>query len=435
MPAKTRQEKILSYLVEQTRALDLRAVPESLGPLRTIAIAEAVDISPNNVSSLLTALCREGKVVRVGGRPVAYLSLPHLEERLGRSLASNRFDDEMAFAALCGQKREETRPAAAPAGAKAASMFDELIGASGSLAGQIRLAKSAMLYPPHGLHVLITGPTGAGKSMFARAMADYAAKSGRIHQSKNLVTLNCANYADNPQLLLSQLFGYVKGAFTGAEREHKGLADLASGGILFLDEIHRLNPEGQEKMFLLMDQGVFRRLGETEGEHHAEVLIVGATTEDPQQAMLDTFLRRIPVHITLPSLLERSLLERLELVLFFLWREAKNLKMRIRLETDVLSALCYYQCTANIGQLSSDIKLTCASAYYDFLSGTAPTLALRLSHLTNRISSGLFVSPKEQNMLLESYLREKQIVLDGSDPLEEILRRYIRYEWRDQPYV
>ena len=424
MATQTRQEHILHYLEQKTLSLSLDDLPRNLDLFLTSTIAEAVGMRPNNVSAALAALHRSGKLVRVGGRPVAYLALSELETRLGRTLPTNYFQRLQDLITFIAPKPSPNLDVIS--GINADSLFNSLIGRDGSLSEQIRLAKAAMLYPPHGLHVLITGPTGVGKSHFARAMFDYALKSGRLPPSKNLVVLNCANYADNPQLLLSHLFGHVKGAFTGASQDRKGLADLADGSILFLDEIHRLNPEGQEKMFLLMDQGVFRRLGETSAEHHANVLIVGATTAEPQEAMLDTFLRRIPVHITLPSLLERPLRERLELVLFFLWQEARNLKMRIQLEEGVLNALCYYKCSANIGQLSSDIKLICASAYYDYLSQAEPILTLRFSHLTNRISSGLFVSPNERNMLLESYLKQNQIVLDGGEQLEDVFSRYIR---------
>lgn len=63
-------------------------------------------------------------------------------------------------------------------------------------------------------------------------------------------SFNCADYYNNPQLLMSQLFGYAKGAFTGADQDHEGLVEKADGGVLLLDEVHRLPPEGQEMLFI-----------------------------------------------------------------------------------------------------------------------------------------------------------------------------------------
>ncbi|MEG0411229.1 MAG: sigma 54-interacting transcriptional regulator, partial [Erysipelotrichaceae bacterium] len=82
---------------------------------------------------------------------------------------------------------------------------------------------------------------------------------------------NCADYADNPELLSASLFGYIKGSFTGADGDHIGSLESADGGYLFLDEVHRLSPEGQEKLFVFMDQGVFKRLGESKAERKANV--------------------------------------------------------------------------------------------------------------------------------------------------------------------
>ncbi len=65
----------------------------------------------------------------------------------------------------------------------------------------------------------------------------------------------------NPELLSSALFGYTKGAFTGASQEHTGLLEKADGGVLFLDEVHRLSEEGQEKLFTFMDTGEFSPMG------------------------------------------------------------------------------------------------------------------------------------------------------------------------------
>ena len=79
------------------------------------------------------------------------------------------------------------------------------------------------MYPPNGLHTLIVGPTGAGKSLFAHKMYEFAKQMGVIEGGSDFITFNCADYSNNPQLLFSQLFGYTKGAFSGADCDKPGL--------------------------------------------------------------------------------------------------------------------------------------------------------------------------------------------------------------------
>ena len=73
-----------------------------------------------------------------------------------------------------------------------------------------------------------------------------------------MIAVNCSEYANNPELLTDNLFGHVKGAYTGADDETEGLISLADGGILFLDEVHCLKPECQEKLFQFMDKMCIR---------------------------------------------------------------------------------------------------------------------------------------------------------------------------------
>ena len=108
-------------------------------------------------------------------------------------------------------------------------------------------------YPPHGLHTLICGESGVGKSLLAESMANYAKELWGKEKNIPFITFSCADYADNAQLLVSQLFGYVKGAYTGADEAKDGLLKQANGGYLFLDEVHRLSSENQEKLFSFMD--------------------------------------------------------------------------------------------------------------------------------------------------------------------------------------
>ncbi|WP_159178085.1 sigma 54-interacting transcriptional regulator, partial [Klebsiella pneumoniae] len=104
-----------------------------------------------------------------------------------------------------------------------------------------------------------------------------------------------AEYANNPELLTSKLFGHAKGAFTGADKAVPGLIETSNGGVLFIDEVHRLPPEGQEKLFHFMDNGSWRRLGESADERSATVRLIFASTEDLEKHFLATFIRRIPV--------------------------------------------------------------------------------------------------------------------------------------------
>ncbi|MCG8482159.1 MAG: sigma 54-interacting transcriptional regulator, partial [Clostridia bacterium] len=115
--------------------------------------------------------------------------------------------------------------------------FENIIGHDGYLKPFIQQAKAAMLYPPNGVHTLILGPTGVGKSELAEAMYQFSKEENMVRENSSFIVFNCADYADNPQLLMAQLFGYVKGAFTGAETEKEGLVEKAHGSILFLDEV------------------------------------------------------------------------------------------------------------------------------------------------------------------------------------------------------
>ena len=109
----------------------------------------------------------------------------------------------------------------------------------------IKQAKAVIDYPPNGLNAIITGPTGSGKTLLAETIYKYGVETKKIDPKSPFVRFNCADYASNPQLLLSQLFGHEAGAYTGAKEKKKGLVELANNGILFLDEVHSLPIRGQ----------------------------------------------------------------------------------------------------------------------------------------------------------------------------------------------
>ncbi len=265
------------------------------------------------------------------------------------------------------------------------NVFKQIIGYKGSLKLQIRQAQASTLYPTKGLHTLILGPSGVGKSQLAEAMHRFAIRTDNFSEDAPFLTFNCADYAENPQLLLSQLFGYVKGAFTGAEKEKAGIIEYANGGILFLDEIHRLPSEGQEILFSILDRGVYKKLGETEANREASLMIIGATTENPESALLATFRRRIPMVIELPPLNKRQLSERYQLIKLFFRGEAQKINKDIIVDKDVVSMLLQYECIGNIGQLRSDIQVSCARGFLNTMLEKEKVLKIRSSDLANHV--------------------------------------------------
>lgn len=334
----------------------------------TKSLSEIANMSRANLSHELNELCKEGKLIKSTGKPVLYF------------LASQRKSNNDSQLDLLSKNNISLKPA-------------------------IEQAKASILYPPKGMNCLILGETGVGKSMFASLMHNYAIEMNVKSEDSPFITFNCADYSNNPQLLTSQLFGVKKGAYTGAESDKEGLIEQANGGILFLDEVHRLPPEGQEALFIFLDTGNFRRIGDSQ-TRSSDVLIISATTEDPGSALLNTFRRRIPIIINIPSLKDRTLEERLFLIKSFFKHESIRLNKELYVSLNTLRALLSYECTNNIGQLKSDVQMLCAKAYSEFLTNVRIDVRINSSTLPSYIKEGLY-KEKEHRVLWNNLMSEE----------------------------
>lgn len=391
-----RLEKVYQQLVNNWENVSEKMILEVQGSSAT-ELAETLGITRANASLELNNLVRQKRAIKIKRYPVRYLPKSVLEGLTDYRLRLSTYEVTTIQEVLVGDQHTTPLVVRNP--------FELMIGHNGSLKKAVSQAKAAVHYPPNGLHMLVLGPTGSGKTFFANKVYQYAMFEKLLTPDAPFESFNCADYYHNPQLLLAQLFGYVEGAYTGANMDKAGLVEKADGGILLLDEIHRLTPEGQEMLFYFIDHGRFNRLGETGFSRKANVLIICATTEDPNSSLLETFLRRIPMTIQIPSLNERSVKEKIELAKFLFEKEAKRVKRTFLVDIDVMDALIHLVAYGNVGQMQSQIQLICAQAF------------LHRLHEANEITIGIHDMPEE----LMGTWRSSSQTFQRSKELEELL--------------
>lgn len=341
------KQKILNYLANLTPFFD----PENISNVFTAShIAVQFKIKRNTASLYLNELVTQHKVIKIISRPVYFLHKSAFEKQFFH-ITDYQFQNVSDLFANKPLNENEN------------DLFSLIIGHNQSLKKPIEQLKMAMIYPNGGLPLLISGSSGTGKSYLAKLLHLYCTINRLIDTDAPFIVFNCAQYANNPELLTSNLFGYVKGAFTGADNAKEGAFEHANGGILFLDEVHRLNGENQEKLFTFLDNGIINRMGDTKNNIQLQVRLIFATTENLNKHFIRTFLRRIPVQVVLPDLENRTKQEKEQLIYFMFQNEAKLIQRKLSISPQTLANLKNQQFIGNIGSLENVIKNTVASAF------------------------------------------------------------------------
>src|SRR5258708_15507942 len=226
-----------------------------------------------------------------------------------------------------------------------------IIGGSRAMEEVIRLAE---LVAETKSTVLITGETGTGKELVARAIHDRSAQ-----RDMPLIRVNCAAIPES--LLESELFGHVRGAFTGAATTKKGKFALGDGGTMFLDEIGTMSPALQSKLLRVLQEREFEPLG-SERTEKVDLRVIAATNRDLRQMVADgtfqedLFYRLNVIPIEIPPLRDRRD-DIPALVEHFVQKHAQRTGRRIERSDDgVLAALQQYDWPGNVRELENTIE-------------------------------------------------------------------------------
>jgi DNA-binding NtrC family response regulator len=229
--------------------------------------------------------------------------------------------------------------------------FDNIIGASSGLKSVLETVKKVAV---RDTSVLITGESGTGKELIAQAIHHNSPR-----RNQRFMAINCGALPES--VLESELFGYKKGAFTGAGSDRKGILETADGGTLFLDEIGNLPLNVQKTLLRFLQEQEFMRIGDTK-PIKVDVRVISATNADLQEEMdegryrEDLFYRLNVVNIHLPPLRDR----RSDLPLLaahFIRQQNKKFGTSVQgLTPEAMQLLCAYDWPGNIRQMENVIE-------------------------------------------------------------------------------
>jgi DNA-binding NtrC family response regulator len=271
-----------------------------------------------------------------------------------------------------------------------------------------KLLEQATTIAPFNTTVLVTGDSGTGKELIARTIHEHSTR-----RERPFVALNCAAIPD--QLLEDELFGHVKGAFTGAQNARAGRFEYAAGGTLLLDEIGDMSLPLQAKLLRVLQEREFEKLGSSRSVK-VDVRIIAATSADLQQKIkdgsfrLDLYYRLNVVHLQLPPLRERlEDIRPLAQQLLARFCEGVGLPLK-QITDDVWDVLASYQWPGNVRQLQNVMERAAA------LTGAATVIHawdLPEEICTNELASTTPAFPLNSTLLAQPSLPDEGVSLDA----------------------
>ena len=260
--------------------------------------------------------------------------------------------------------------------------------------------------------VLITGESGTGKELIARAIVFNSDR-----REKPLVTVNCGAIPEN--LLESELFGHVRGSFTGAVKDHRGLIEVADGGTLFLDEVGEIPLPVQVKLLRFLQEGESRRVGDTKVRKF-DVRTISATNRNLEEAVRDgvfredLFFRLNVIPIFVPPLRERKE-DILPLATHLLQRLCDAHSRNVTgISSEALKTLMDYQWPGNVRELENVIEYA--------LHLTDEGEPIRPKELPPRMQGKTDTSgkPQEDFVSIEEYTKQSILILQSDHSEEQI---------------
>src|SRR6202047_5422321 len=327
------ESKLFDIIISDIRMPDMSGVD---------LLAYAKEVAPSTVFLLITGVPTvETAIAAINAGADRYVIKDHeLVDQLRRAVS--QVDESLRLKNEAGYLRRELRRFTG---------HDNIIGRSSKMRAIFDLISTVA---PQSSRILITGESGTGKELVARAVHENSARA-----QAPFITVNCGAFPET--LLESELFGYMKGAFTGANENRQGLFQAAHGGTLFMDEIGNMSLTMQVKLYRVLQEGKLRPLGST-AETDVDVRVIAATNKDFEKEIAegrfreDLYYRLSVIPILVPPLRERR--EDIPLVArHFLERFRKTMENPIEaISPEAMTRLESYDWPGNVRELENTME-------------------------------------------------------------------------------
>ncbi len=339
------QKDVLVYLDGLTRELGNC----KLDQFTTASIASSLVISRNLASQYLNGLVRADLAVKAGGKPVYYFHRRSLERYLQTPVSRNVYSsiDELFERA----------------GADSSASFESVVGWDLSLSECVQRLRSAMVYPPQGIPVLLAGARGTGKTLLSRAAFDYAVSEGILSASSHRVIIDCSRLRDGVVDMQNDICSAIDASCTGT-------SSSKFNGMIFFRNVEELSMQARDAVLSKFapesTQGEStERISAFLNRQIGTIRAVFSTSCDPSSLEMKELSRHFPLVVNVPGLRDRTPEERSELCLRFLKEEGRRIGVDVFISKSAFRRLSDAEYDEEVRGMRACVTSCCASAFLD----------------------------------------------------------------------
>lgn len=354
------RDEMLEYIISKTRTFDT----DFIEAFSTNSVSDSTSVSRSLASLHLNELFKSGELIKVSSRPVYFFHKETLENKFSIYLTKNEYKNmedlykDLETSEILNQD------------------FNKLIGNKGSMKVVIDKVKSAILYPPYGLPLLITGNRGVGKKQVVKSIVEFVKRKNLVSERK-IKVIDLADSKDELQKIILGDSGYISN-----NRIYTDSLCPTEKALLIINGAEKLTSEQQKLLSILLEKNSFYCInGKAENELKLQVIIVCNSQE--VHNLNKEFIENFPVTASIPNFIDRYYQEREQIVMAFLKEESLRMQKNIIISKTSLRLLADYDFSENLNGVKNNVRKLCATV--NMLDDTANQITINLYQLPEYI--------------------------------------------------